>query len=173
MSDDGEGSGSKGTVSMEDFKSLESRIDVLTSMLQSLVDSKKDPPNSPPHVDLDPPLPGFVKATEKSAEERSEDNDSGSSKRDSGKGEFNMVPPPWYSPDPPIPHPHINNRGDPPKISAYPFGTWQFQMQSHVNSSSIELWRIIKSGYKAVDPNNLTRREVVDCQLNATALHMI
>ena len=87
-----EGEGSKGTVSVEDFKSLESRIDNLTSLLQSLVDAKKDPPKSPPHVDLDSTLPGFVKATEKSAEERSEDNDSGSSKRDSGKGEFTWFP---------------------------------------------------------------------------------
>src|SRR6187455_897330 len=46
-------------------------------------------------------------------------------------------------------------------------------MKSHVNSASIELWRIIRVGYKAVDPNNLTRREVVDAQLNASALHMI
>ena len=46
-------------------------------------------------------------------------------------------------------------------------------MKSHVNSASIELWRIIQPGFKAVDPANLTRREVVDTQLNATALHML
>ena len=37
-----------------------------------------------------------------------------------GKGskeEFHAVPP-SYSPDPPIPHPHINNIGVPPKIDA-------------------------------------------------------
>ena len=37
----------------------------------------------------------------------------------------------------------------------------------------IELWRVIKVGYKAVDPLNLTRREVVDCQLNVVALHIL
>jgi hypothetical protein len=46
-------------------------------------------------------------------------------------------------------------------------------MQSHVRSSSTELWRIIKEGFKPHDPNNLSRRDVVDDQLNATALHMI
>jgi hypothetical protein len=46
-------------------------------------------------------------------------------------------------------------------------------MASHVHSSSIELRRIVENGFKAKDPNNLTRREVVDSQLNASALHMI
>jgi hypothetical protein len=42
-----------------------------------------------------------------------------------------------------------------------------------MHSSCIELWRIVEEGFKAVDPNNLIRREVVDSQLNATALHII
>jgi hypothetical protein len=46
-------------------------------------------------------------------------------------------------------------------------------MISYMRSSCIELWRIVEEGFKAVDPNNLTRREVVDSQLNATTLHMI
>jgi hypothetical protein len=27
---------------------------------------------------------------------------------------------------PPVPHPHINNRGDPPKLDALNFGQWQY-----------------------------------------------
>src|SRR3954465_4039650 len=46
-------------------------------------------------------------------------------------------------------------------------------MKSHVRSSCIELWNIIEQGLYIGDPNNLTRREVVNSQLNATALHMI
>ena len=46
-------------------------------------------------------------------------------------------------------------------------------MKSHVCSSSIELWRIIEEGLHVGDQTNLTRREVVDSQLNATALHII
>ena len=53
------------------------------------------------------------------------------------------------------------------------FANWQFLMTSYLDSACIELWRIIQEGFKAHDPNNLTRREVVDKQLNATALHMI
>ena len=46
-------------------------------------------------------------------------------------------------------------------------------MRSYVCSSSNELWRVIENGYTPVFPYNLTRIEVVDAQLNATALHMI
>ena len=42
-----------------------------------------------------------------------------------------------------------------------------------MRSSCIELWNIIEQGLYIGDPNNLTRREVVNSQLNATALHMI
>ncbi|KAK1665923.1 hypothetical protein QYE76_054082 [Lolium multiflorum] len=39
--------------------------------------------------------------------------------------------------------------------------------------ASTELWRIIEEGYSPQDPMNLTRREVVDHQLNAIAIDMI
>ena len=79
----------------------------------------------------------------------------------------------WISPDPPIPHPPINNRGNPPKLDSINFNTWQAQMRSHICSSSNELWRVIENGFQARDPSNPTRREVVDGQLNSTSLHMI
>ena len=46
-------------------------------------------------------------------------------------------------------------------------------MKSHLCSASVELWRIIEEVFKAHDPTNLTRREAVDSQLNATALHQL
>ena len=46
-------------------------------------------------------------------------------------------------------------------------------MRSHINSASIALSKIIETTYKAVDPTDLTRREEVECQLNATALDLI
>ena len=49
----------------------------------------------------------------------------------------------------------------------------QYLMKSHLNNSCVELWRIIQVGYKPVDPNNLTRRKVVDHQLDSTALHVL
>ena len=81
--------------------------------------------------------------------------------------------PPWFSPNPPIPHPHINHRGDPPKLTDHSFAQWQYLMKSHVQSSCIDLWAIIMNGLHVDNPSNLTRREVVDSQLDATAKHMI
>ena len=91
-----------------------------------------------------------------------------------GKGdkeEYHAVPPPSYTPDPLIPHPHINNIGVPPKIEASSsFSQWQYLMQTYLRSSCNELWRIVQKGYKHFNPDNLTRREVVDAQLDSTAL---
>ena len=46
-------------------------------------------------------------------------------------------------------------------------------MKSYFNSASIELWRILQVGFKPIDLDNLTRREVAESQLNAVAIHMI
>ncbi|KAK1605783.1 hypothetical protein QYE76_029456 [Lolium multiflorum] len=43
----------------------------------------------------------------------------------------------------------------------------------YLERASTELWRIIEEGYSPQDPMNLTRREVVDHQLNAIAIDMI
>ena len=94
------------------------------------------------------------------------------SKEVGGEGEYSRVPF-TYSADPPIPHPHVNIRGDPPKLDTAMFANWQFLMTSHMNSACIDLWRIVQEGFYVHDPSKLSRREVVDKQLNATALHMI
>ena len=89
------------------------------------------------------------------------------------KEEYHAVPP-NYTPDPPIPHPHINNIGVPPKIEASSsFSQWQYLMQTYLRNSCNELWRIVQKGYKPFNPDNLTRREVVDAQLDSTALHIL
>jgi hypothetical protein len=69
--------------------------------------------------------------------------------------------------------PHIVPQGTPLMLDASSFANWQFLMKSHVNSSSIELWIIIEDGFHPHDPKNLTRRESMDKQLNATALSII
>ena len=78
-----------------------------------------------------------------------------------------------YSSDRPIPHPRINPIGPPPPLNALAFASVQHSTRSRVNSASIELWRIMQAGFQAVDPTNLTRREVVEAQLNSIALHML
>jgi hypothetical protein len=158
-----------GQVSVDDFKILESsmtsQISELREIIAQLMQAKN--PIAPPLPDK----PTTPQVENEGLEEEVVDKgtEAKSSTKDDGKGEF----PHLYSPDPPVPHPHINNRGDPPKLDALYFGQWQYQMISHMCSSCIELWRIVEEGFKPVDPNNLIRREVVDSQLNATALHMI
>jgi hypothetical protein len=79
----------------------------------------------------------------------------------------------WRSPHPLIPHPHINTRGDPPKLNVEDINGWQFEFRFRVCSASNELWKIIMEGYKPFNANNLNRREVVHSQLNSVALNMI
>ena len=72
-----------------------------------------------------------------------------------------------------IPMPHINSHGPPPKHDASDFANWQSLMKSHICSASTQLWRIIRVVFHPLNPNNLTSREEVDEQLNATTLHTI
>jgi alpha-galactosidase len=37
----------------------------------------------------------------------------------------------------------------------------------------MQLWRVIKNGYSLSDPDNLTSSEIIDEQLNASAMHML
>ena len=80
-----------------------------------------------------------------------------------GKEEDYHAVPPNDTPDPPVRHPHINNIGVSPKIEDISsFSQWQYLMKSYLCSSCNELRGIVKKGYKPFNPENLTRREVVD-----------
>ena len=70
-------------------------------------------------------------------------------------------------------HPHIRNHGSPPILDDAYYAKWKEAMKSHISSSSVQLWRIIKQGFKLSYPNHLSPREVVDEQLKATAKHML
>ena len=71
--------------------------------------------------------------------------------------------------------PHLASCGPPPPLDASSFANWQDNMRSHINFVSIELWRIIEQGFHPTskDLNNLQPWEVIDKQLNASALHLI
>jgi hypothetical protein len=71
--------------------------------------------------------------------------------------------------------PHLASCGPPPPLDASSFANWQDNMRSHINFVSIELWRIIEQGYhpSSKDLNNLQPWELIDKQLNASALHLI
>jgi hypothetical protein len=71
--------------------------------------------------------------------------------------------------------PHLASCGPPPPLYASSFTNWQDNMRSHINFVSIEHWRIIEQGYNPTykDLNNLLPWELIDKQLNASALHLI
>jgi hypothetical protein len=103
---------------MDDFKSLEStmstQISELREIIAQLMQAKASSAPPPPLV-----APASTEQVEVGVEDEDTDKDkeARSSTKGNKKGEF----PHWYSPDPPVPHPHINNRGDPPKLDALNF----------------------------------------------------
>ena len=84
---------------------------------------------------------------------------------------YNAVEP-FYSPQP-LQHPRINPVGPPPPLKANAFAKWKLDMESHIRSASTQLWWIVVNGFNPKDPMNLTPREAVDDQLNATAHNML
>src|SRR3954467_9544653 len=175
---EGDGDGEPTTVTMEDLRNLETRlssslVNEVKNMLEQLLKDKEG--SSPPSPEEDQPsiLPkGNTSVSPEGMVVGGKlDNVNSSTHNDGGKGEHHDS---WYSPDPPIPHPHVYNRGDPPKLEeSATFAQWQSLMRTHMRSSCIELWNIIEHGLFIGDPNNLTRKEVDNSQLNAPALHMI
>ena len=159
--------------------SLEAQLLKMNEMLMALLKSKEPEATSP-----SPPSKEHGENSKESSSDGSKDvppsaspekaeKDESPSSSNTPEGEEYHEVNHNYSPNPPIPHPHVNFRSDPPKLKPTHFSQWQFQMKSHLCSVSIELWRIIEDGFKAHDPTNLTRREVFDSQLNATALHQL
>src|SRR4051812_45662804 len=127
----------------------------MRQMIMRLSPSTESPPSA---SEATPPQSKETGKTNSKENEAVGDGTSkNSSKKDSGKEGYNEVSH-VYSLDPPIPHPHIHNRGDPPKRFASTFNQWQFLMKSHVCSFSIELWKIIANGLHVGDPNILTIR---------------
>jgi hypothetical protein len=97
---------------------MSSQMSELHEMIAQLMQAKIP---SAPHL---PDIPATInvenEGLEKEVADKDKDPEARSSTKGDGKGEF----PHWYSPDPPIPHPHIDNRGDPPKLDALNFGQW-------------------------------------------------
>ena len=147
--DEGESEASH-SVTMVDLKNLETslsstlgnEIQQLRRLVEQLVRDKQT--STPPYQEETPPNPKANAPANPLEEVVGDEHNSTNSatKKGDGKEEFHTVLR-WYSPDPPIPHPHINNRGDPPKLVAHTFAQWQVLMKSHVRSSCTDLWNII------------------------------
>lgn len=89
-----------------------------------------------------------------------------------GTGTFASVPPPSVYGGP-VPTPHINNLGPPPKLVKGEFSNWVFCIKSHLNHYSTNLWRIIEQGFYTHYPSNLTPREEAVNHYNHSALFIL
>jgi hypothetical protein len=116
MSDTGDGSAPKPGVTMEDLKDLEksmrSTMDAQMKELREMIVQLLPKGVGSPL----PPLEVNSSAAQATEVEESDGTKESPTKSASGKEKYSEVPH-IYSPDPPIPHPHINNRGDPPKFN--------------------------------------------------------
>ena len=100
------------------LRSFESKMEEMQQMIARLTSSTAPPPSS---TEATTPLSKDKAHVESKEGETVGENINGStSKKESGKENYSEVSH-LYSPDSPIPHPHINNRGDPPKLSASSF----------------------------------------------------
>jgi hypothetical protein len=92
------------------------------------------------------------------------------------KGHSTEIPPPTsYVSGRHLQMPHLASCGPPPLLDASSFANWQDNMRSHINFVSIEIWRIIEQGFhpSSKDLNNLQPWELIDKQINTSALHLI
>ncbi|KAK1692565.1 hypothetical protein QYE76_009262 [Lolium multiflorum] len=175
------------TATLDDLKKLESSIVAqMKAMMMELVVQKPNPPpkasaeDPPPKANTLPLVDFVAEATKDPQKEGLGDTGTSTKGKDDDtpveerQGSYHAVPPPNdYTINVPIPMPHILSHGSPPSLESNNFENWQFLMRSHVRSASTELWHIIEEGYSPRDPKKLTRRDVVDDQLNATAINMI
>ena len=90
--------------------------------------------------------------------------------KSSEKPPLNFAPPSSYLTQTTPVQPHINNQSrPPPKLDSTRYFSWKKSMESYFRSCSVHLWRVVLQGYNPVDPNNLTRQEEIDEQLDANA----
>ena len=172
MPDDEHSEGAAKPVSMDDLKSVETSLrSAMQTQMETLMKMFNDRfPAAPPIIPtVEVKVTGGLEEGDASALPSSTkpvDGDNlttiktpiASPRGTSGGESYNRVAPPFLSPDIPVPHPHINIRGDPPKFNVKDFDTWQFEFRSHVRSASNELWRIIVEGFKPYNPDKLNRR---------------
>ena len=90
------------------------------------------------------------------------------------KPSLNFAPPSSYLTQVALTQPHITNLGrPPPKLDNTRYFTWKKSMESYFRSSSVHLWRVVLHGFNPVDPNNLTKQEEIDEQLDANAKYIL
>ena len=107
--------------------SMSSQMQELRDMLKLLVDNKISTTSTITLLSATPEVTNSLNGAPSEADTGVEEGGDGSHKTkiDGASGEHHKVPPPSvYSPDPPIPHPHIVNQGNPPALNTKAFAKW-------------------------------------------------
>ena len=130
MSEEGENSGASVAATLDDLAKMESSM--MTKM-QAMMDALVAKLSTPPSADVSPivtpvvttTLPGFALATELTPKVGKSQNKGESTSlpkdKDGLSDNSEVPPPPRYSPDPPVPMPHIVPQGPPPMLDASSF----------------------------------------------------
>ena len=130
MGDGDATSGGNSPGSMDDLKKLETsltssmdtQMKELRDMMAQLLNANKSPTAPSLEFNASAALDGVGDGTKESPSKIDGTKES-PPKIDGGKADYNAVPF-VYSPDPPIPHLHINNRGDLPELNPSSFSIW-------------------------------------------------
>jgi hypothetical protein len=157
---------------MEEIQNNKAKLEALSSGTTSTT-----PPAPIDPSDKEAPLNKY-KSSEEDPEKVDEDegDENSPKKGDTPRGQHLEVPHPTsYVSGRHVQMPHLASCGPPPPIDTSSFANCQDNMRSHINFVSIELWRIIEQGFNTTskDLNNLLPWELIDKQLNASALHLI
>ena len=149
MSDEEPPEGAAKMVSMDDFNSLRSSMEAQMESMRKMISELLTPvPPMAPAVEVKVTgvlEEGGASVLPSSTKPVNGDNSTAikspiaSPRGTSGGESYNRVAPPFLSPDIPVPHPHMNIRGGPPKFNVKDFDTWKFEFRSHVCSASNEL----------------------------------
>ena len=127
----------------DDFKafqeSLQSSVAMEMKQMREMIAQLLPKKGTPPPT-VEEPIPSEAEeasakakaeAAAKAAEEGLGTDETSDSTKPNESKDYKETPP-WFSPIPHIPHPHINHRGDPPKLTDHSFAQWQYLMKSHV-----------------------------------------
>ena len=119
------------SVTTDDFKafqeSLQSSVAKEMQQMHEMITQLFAKNGTPPPT-IEEPIPSEAeeasakakaKAAAKAAEEGLGTEETSDSTKPNESKDYKETP--WFSPNPPIPHPHINHRGDPPKLTDHSF----------------------------------------------------
>jgi hypothetical protein len=172
--------GDEEPVTKSDFNSLMTQMEAMMAEIQShrtqLEALASGTSSTTPPTPVDPSDKPPLNEVDSEKVEVIEGDEDTNNKDKPTREQSSAVPPPVsYVSGRHLQMPHLASCGPPPPLDASSFANWQDNMRSHINFVSIELWRIIEQGFhpSSKDLNNLQQWELIDKQLNTSALHLI